>query len=138
HPDGAGITALRGAGYPLAILTFAAKAPLSRYMQFMHYVVLGIGYLRDMNFVTQPAVELYKSIASEIYNEAKLAGGILETKAWRALGAGKRWRGVVVLESPESLGGAIRESAKSGRIDYGEITFFGDMRYSAEGPATRK
>jgi glucose-6-phosphate isomerase len=138
HPDGTGITALRGAKYPLAVQTLAGRAPLSRYMQFMHHVVLGIGYLRTMNFVTQPAVELYKSIAAEIYEEAKSAGGIRETKAWKSLGAGRRWRGAVALESPESLARAIRESVQADRIGYGEITFFGDMRYSAEGRAMHR
>jgi len=138
HPEGKGITALRGAGYPMAALTFAAKAPLSHYMQFMHYVVFGLAYLRRMNFVTQPAVELYKTISSEIFAEAKAAGGIGETKAWKSLGAGKRWHGVVAPETPESLARAIGEAARAGKIEYGELTFFGDTRYSEDGRAMLK
>ena len=52
---------------PIAILTFPGKTPVSHYMQFIHYVVGGLGYLRKMNFVTQPGVELYKAIAAEIF-----------------------------------------------------------------------
>ena len=137
HPDALGITALRAGKFPVALLTFAGKAPLSRYMQFMHYVVFGLGYLRKMNFVTQPAVELYKAIASEIFAEAKTAGGIMETAAWKALPTARRWRGVVGLETPVSLAGAIRDAVKTGKVGYGELTFFGDTRYSEGGKAMR-
>ncbi|HVW86797.1 MAG TPA: hypothetical protein VHB50_19060, partial [Bryobacteraceae bacterium] len=134
HPEGDGITALRHARYSLAVLTFGAKAPLSRYMQFMHYVVFALGYLRKMNFVTQPSVELYKAIAAEIFAESKEVGGIPQTSAWKSLGSGKRWHGVVSLETPESLAAAIRKSGAS----YGELTFFGDLRYSESGHLMRK
>jgi hypothetical protein len=138
HPDADAVTALRAARYPLAILTFPASAPLSRYMQFMHYSVFGLGVLRNMNFVTQPAVELYKSIAAEIAEEAKREGGITETAAWKNAGSGRRWRGTVSLQSPESLASAIRESAASRRIQYAELTFLGEMRYSSDGKLMRK
>jgi glucose-6-phosphate isomerase len=146
HPEGPGITALRGAGYPMALLTFPGKAPLSSYMQFLHYVVFALGYLRKMNFVTQPAVELYKAITSEIVAEADEAVGVTETRAWKSLGnqsaqsgpKTRRWRGVVSLETPESLSRAIRDCAASAKINYGELTFFGDMRYSESGQRMRK
>ena len=141
HPDGAGITALRGAKYPMAVVTFPAKGTVSRYMQFIHYVVFALGYLRKMNFVMQPSVELYKAITSEIFAEAKEAGGIPKTKAWKALTGGKpirRWEGEVGLETPETLANAIRYSAENNRINYGELTFFGDMRYSEEGKLMRR
>ena len=140
HPDGDGITALRGAKYPMAVVTFPSKGQLSRYMQFIHYVVFALGYLRKMNFVTQPGVELYKAITSEIFTESKAAGGIVATKAWKTLGptASKRWHGVVSLETPETLANAIRYSAEGGKISYGELTFFGDTRYSEGGKLMRK
>jgi glucose-6-phosphate isomerase len=140
HPDGDGITSLRAAKYPMAVVTFPSKGVLSRYMQSIHYVVFALGYLRKMNFVTQPSVELYKAITSEIFTEAKNDGGIIQTKAWKTLGqsAAKRWHGVVSLETPESLANAIRYSADSNKISYGELTFFGDMRYSEEGKLMRK
>jgi hypothetical protein len=142
HPDADAITNLRSAHYPIAILTIPSAAPLSHYMQLIHYAVFGLGFLRNMNFVTQPAVELYKSIASEISAEAKELGGITATSAWKSLGAGsigaRRWRGVVSMETPESLAAAIRHAATSRRIEYGELTFFGDMRYSEGGKRMRK
>lgn len=142
HPDGDGITLLRAAKYPLAVVTFPSKGNVSRYMQFIHHVVFALGYLRKMNFVMQPSVELYKAITSEIYKEAESAGDIRETKAWKSLGGAmkqaKRWQGVVSLETPETLANAIRYSAESGKIHYGELTFFGDTRYSEGGKLMRK
>ena len=70
----AAIETLRRAGYPIAVVDLPSRTPLSRYMQFVHYAVFGIAYLRDMNFVTQPSVELYKSIASDIYSESTAGG----------------------------------------------------------------
>ena len=92
-----------------------------------------------MNFVTQPAVELYKAITSEIYKEAAEVGGIRESSAWKALtaGAGKRWKGVVGLETPETLAAAITGAFNHHKINYGELTFFGDTRYSEEGTQIR-
>lgn len=138
HPDADAITKLRSAHYPIAILTIPARAPLSHYMQLIHYAVFGLGFLRNMNFVTQPAVELYKSIAAEISEEAKRAGGITGTAAWKSLGASsrgaRRWRGAVSVETPESLAAAIRNAS----FEYGELTFFGDMRYSEGGKRMRR
>ena len=62
-------------GYPIAVLALDAGAPLSRYMQFLHYTVFGLGYLRSMNFVTQPSVELYKAITSPLARQAEKSGG---------------------------------------------------------------
>jgi len=39
---------LRRSGYPLASLTFPAEAPLSQYLQFIHYVVFALAWLRGM------------------------------------------------------------------------------------------
>ena len=133
HPNGDGITTLRTAGYPVAVLTFPRKTPLSAYMQFMHYVVFALGYLRKMNFVTQPSVELYKAIAAEIYRK-----GVNESPEWRELTNAKRWHNVVINESPDTLASAIRNAAAARHIEYGELTFFGDMRYSQTGQNMRK
>src|SRR5205085_2646292 len=67
--DAPKIMLLRRAGYPVAVLTLPAGTALSRYMQFVHYTVCGLGVLRNMNFVTQPSVELYKSITGRVYAE---------------------------------------------------------------------
>ena len=66
-PDAQKLAMLRRAGYPVAVVAFARGALLSRYMEFMHYAVFGMGKLRGMNFVTQPGVELYKSITNGLY-----------------------------------------------------------------------
>src|SRR5260370_36523302 len=69
-PDAHKVPLLRRAGYPVATLTFPARCDLSRYMQFMHYVVFGIADLRDMKVVTQPSAELYQSITNQLHASA--------------------------------------------------------------------
>lgn len=123
HPEARNITALRHAGYPVGIVTFPHAKPLSHYMQFMHYVVGGLGYLRKMNFVTQPSVELYKSIASEIYTKATAAGGTANLPVWRDL------------RVPHAK--ELAAQLKKQDFEYGELTWFGDLRYSEEGRAMR-
>jgi len=123
HPEAKQITALRHAGYAVAIVTCAAAKPLSYYMQYIHYVVGGLGYLRCMNFVTQPSVELYKPIASEIYKEAEAAGGTANTPHWQELR----------MPHPRELANKLNKLD----FEYGELTWFGDLRYSEEGRALR-
>ncbi len=141
--------ALRRAGYPVAVLTLPRRMVLSRYMQFIHYCVFGLAWLRDMNFVTQPGVELYKAIANRIHGESKRLGGIQKTAAWREiLGTERRskWRGRVTLHhwGVEAAGrtapqiyAAMVQAAIAGRNEYAELTFFGDTRFSARGRAVR-
>ncbi len=133
HPDAEKITDLRRAGYPMAIVTFDGDAPLSRYMQFIHYVVFGIAFLRDMNFVTQPGVELYKTIASEIFAEAREKGSAMKTAAWLKLEKdSQHWRGILNLSPAEYAKRLSRSRAR-----YAELTYFGDLRYTREGQAIR-
>jgi len=146
---------LRRAGYPLAVLTFPVEAHLSRYMQFMHYVVFGLAFLREMNFVTQPGVELYKSIANELHEEAQRAGGIESTRAWQEMTSSRKkaeWAGGITLyygdiqtspappkaEAPEIYGAILKKLASSREIRYAELTFFGDTRYNPQGRLLRK
>ena len=124
HPEARQITELRHAGYAIAILTFAAAKPLSHYMQFLHYVVGGLGYLRRMNFVTQPSVELYKQIATEIYAEAQAAGGTANIAQWRDLR----------MPYAKELAAMLKKQD----FEYGELTWFGDLRYSEEGRVMRE
>ncbi len=136
---------LRRAGYPLATLTLPRSTVLSRYMQFIHYAVFGLAWLRDTNFVTQPGVELYKAIANRLYADALKNGGIEKTAAWTARLASPRqskWRARVTLHHngvnasgrtapriyAELLGAALMAGA-----GYAELTFFGDTRYSPKG-----
>ncbi len=151
HPEAAKITRLRLTGYPLAVLTVPGSCLLSTYMQFIHYTVFGLAYLREMNFVTQPSVELYKSVAAEIHSEARQAGSIRQTHAWRQMTETARRarfgrltlyyhllpeeneaRG---LPAPERYACLLEHEVAAGRVRYGELTFFGDTRYSPRGAA---
>jgi glucose-6-phosphate isomerase len=153
HPDAPKIAALKRAGYPVAVLTAPSTASLSHYMQFVHYTVFGVAWLRRMNFVTQPSVELYKSIANRLHAEAQKVGGVEKTKAWTAMARSPRqarWRGAITLfydglnvetpgaDAPSVYGALIGAFARTRRIEYGELTFFGDTRYNPQGRAVRK
>jgi len=152
-PDARKVAMLRHAAYPVAALTLPAKCQLSRYMQFIHYVVFGMANLREMNFVTQPSVELYKSITNQLHASAEKLGGIEKTKEWRTMSNSTRratWRGRVTLfydritapdpapaAAPEIYAAILKRMHASREIEYGEMTFFGDTRYSASGRALR-
>lgn len=162
NPDTKKVAALRRAGYPLAILRLHGRCAVARYMQAIHYVVFGLGYLRNMNFVTQPGVELYKEIANELNQAAKKRSGIEKIKAWRSLASSQYrlpWRGglAVHLEplsrakllddalldcehgNAAAVYAAVIESLiKQKKVSYGELTYFGDTRYHAAGRALRR
>jgi hypothetical protein len=159
--DSAKVAALRRAGYPLAVLQLAGEPVLPRYMQLIHYTVFALGYLRNMNFVTQPGVELYKKIANEIYQQAKKAGGIERTSVWREQAGSPhriKWRGGLAVNfapliergllSEDRLNlenrnaaaiyaAALTELVEQRKVSYGELTFFGDMRYQPSGRQLR-
>jgi glucose-6-phosphate isomerase len=153
HPEARKIAALRRAGYPLAVLTAPGGSWLSSYMQFIHYAVFGVAYLREMNFVTQPSVELYKAITAEIYAEARRSGGIRRTAAWREMFTTPRQirSGRLTLyyhhlgapsggaaSAAEAYAGLLAHYAGERRVSYAELTFFGDTRYDARGAAVRR
>ncbi len=154
NAEAAKITLLRRAGYPVAVLTFPSRSSLSTYMQVMHYVVFGLAYFRKMNFVTQPGVELYKTITNRLHAEADKAGGIEVSKQWRAFWDTphqSRWRNRVTLRyehagvpvapkegTAPAIYAALIRSLFEQQCDYGELTFFGDMRYSKSGMAIRR
>jgi glucose-6-phosphate isomerase len=141
--------------YPLAVLQVPSDAPLSTYMQFVHYTVFGLGYLRSMNFVTQPSVELYKAITSRVAADAERAGGITMAAAWQRLinpATTLRCRGGVSLHYPHLASRAqgvkgdaaevyarLLASYLPGReVDTAELTFFGDTRYHEPGRRLRR
>jgi glucose-6-phosphate isomerase len=155
HPDAQKIALLRRAGYPVAVLSLPGSEPLSAYMQFIHYAVFGMACLRGVNFVTQPGVELYKSIAGKLHGEAVKAGGIEKTKEWRKMAESpchSRFRMCVTLRydrlpgaesmprrrASEVYAALLGALASARKVDYGELTFFGDTRYSPQGRALRK
>jgi glucose-6-phosphate isomerase len=148
------VSLLRRSGYPVAVLALPEGTPLSRYMQFIHYAVFGVAYLREMNFVTQPGVELYKAITNRIYSEARNAGGIDKSRAWLTFMKSDRrieWRGAITLhhshagtagntagmEAPQLYAHLVKQLHGEGKVDYAELTFFGDMRYSPRGRRMR-
>jgi hypothetical protein len=145
---------LRRAGYPVASLTLPNDTPLSRYMQFVHYMVFGLAWLRKINFVTQPSVELYKAITNKLYGESEKAGGIAKTKQWKQTEESPRksvWRGRVTLRwdrlpeeiqpqgatAPAVYAALLKHFTVDRQATYGELTFFGDTRYSVPGRALR-
>lgn len=162
NPDTEKVNALRRAGYPLAVLKLSGAAPVARYMQFIHYVVFGLGYLWKMNFVTQPSVELYKAITARIHRQARTKGGIDQTAAWaRFANSPLRlpWRGglTVNFEALAKLGlmndddfqsengnaaavyaSVLDRLARDGTVRYGELTYFGDSRYHRPGALLRR
>ncbi|MCC6369052.1 MAG: hypothetical protein IT165_36480 [Bryobacterales bacterium] len=146
---------LRRSGYPVAVVNFPAETVLSRYMQFIHHVVFGMGYLRKMNFVTQPSVELYKAITSRVAAEGKEAGGLEKTSLWREVRGGAKqakFPGGITLyynqvkaepapeakTAPEIYASLCRQLMADKSVSYAELTFFGDLRYAANGRAVRK
>ncbi len=148
------VALLRRAGYPVAVLTLAKDSLLASYMQFVHYAVFGLAWLRKINFVTQPNVELYKTIANKLFAESERSGGIAKTKEWKRTEESPRksvWRGRVILRwdrlpetvpvegstAPAIYAALLRHFFCSRQTTYGELTFFGDTRYSARGKAVR-
>jgi glucose-6-phosphate isomerase len=142
---------LKRAGYPVISLTIPRGRGPSAYMQFIHYAVFGLAWLRETNFVTQPGVELYKSIANRIYEEARKAGGIEKSTPWRRFFSApgrSTWRGRVTVHhgkrdaapgtpAPQVYAEMLSEQVSTRAVTYGELTFFGDTRYSSAGRALR-
>jgi hypothetical protein len=108
-----------------------------------------------MNFVTQPSVELYKAITNRLHGEAQKAGGIEKTSEWAASYSSQqraKYRNAVTLfydrlpagltaptgSAPEIYAGLLKSLAADRRIEYGELTFFGDTRYNPRGRAALK
>jgi len=143
-PDADKVALLRRAGYPVATFSFERGTTLAEYMQFVHYVVFGLAWLRDMNFVTQPGVELYKAVAARVIKSPHSAGPRTAVHA-------AKWRGGIILDyghlaahvanpkatAPAIYGSLVGALATERKVEYGELTFFGDTRYSARGRAMR-
>jgi hypothetical protein len=153
-PHAGKLPLLRRAGYPVASLTVPASTPLSRYMQFVHYAVFGLAWLRKINFVTEANVELYKYITGRLHAEAQRAGGITNTKEWlrsEKTCRSSTWRGRVTLRwdrlpagiepsgatAPAHFASLLKRMAAGREAEYGELTFYGDTRYSPRGRALR-
>lgn len=157
NPDAAKITALRRAGYPVAVVQISGDQPIPRYMQFIHYVVFGLGYLRNMNFVEQPGVELYKDYARKIDDQTQQKGNIDRTDAWRSVMKADtrlKWIGGLSVDfgpllhlgllteqdlkdchnnPTEVYARAVESLRQAKKISYAELTYFGDTRYQSTG-----
>lgn len=134
------VQALRRAGYPVIAVTFPKATILSTYMQFMHYAVFGLGWLRKMNFVTQPSVELYKAITSRLH--AAGGGDLIDAVSGHRYGRGltldTRFTQAPAGDAPAALALLLADQFGSGATSYGELSFFGDTRYSPLGRIARK
>lgn len=147
-PDKTGL--LRRSGYPVASLTLPRGTQLSTYMQFIHYTVFGLAFLRNMNFVTQPSVELYKTITNRLFAESQKVGGVEKCDEWQKMVTSPRrirHRGCVTLyydrlaldfdadklDAPTVYANIVKRLEADRRIEYAELTFFGDTRYSQRG-----
>jgi hypothetical protein len=106
-----------------------------------------------MNFTTQPGVELYKAIAARLFAAAGKTGSIEKTAAWRDMRGSPnqaKWRSGITLyfdrmprpdpcprSAAEIYATLLGGLAATRAVEYGELTFFGDTRYSAPGRALR-
>lgn len=146
---------LRREGYPVAHLTLEKGVPFSTYQQFIHYVVFGLGWLRQMNFVTQPSVELYKAITQPLYEHSRVTGSIESVPEWQKTKASPqqlKWKGGITFyfnrlpcgielkdrSAASAYAALLKQFSDARAIEYGEFTFFGDTRYSKKGQAVRK
>ena len=134
--NAAKVQALRRVGYPVAAVTFPKASSLSAYMQFMHYAVFGLAWLRQMNFVTQPGVELYKAWTAKLHASGDANGltSAVPHRLGRSVTLDTKFCPQARGESaPETLAWLIAFSFQNAGATYGELSFFGDTRYSAQG-----
>jgi hypothetical protein len=154
NPDAEKVPLIRRAGYPTAALNFAARTPLSAYMQFICYTMFGVAYLRRMNFISRPGVESVRGAAARVRALGERAGSLAKSPEWKSFADSPwqaKWRGSVTLHydclpdarqyasetAPDIYAHAIRARFRTGAASYAELTFFGDMRHSARGRALR-
>ncbi len=152
-PDKAAM--LRRAGYPLATLTFAKAASLSSYMQFVHFMVFGLSYLRRAKQSRSTCSDSYDSFAASILREASKTGGVEKSSLWRTLVNSTRrirHRGCISLyndwcdlpgaadqlDAPTLYATMLKRVLAQKEIDYAELVFFGDTRYCPQGRSVLK
>jgi hypothetical protein len=154
-PDPAKIGLLRRSGYPMAVLTLPHGASLSRYMQFLHHAVFGTARLGGMDSASAHGAEAQQSISEGIFAEAEEAGGAKRTACWKRMASSPRqaaFRSELTLhydrlnpdfepggmDAPQLYAAILGRLAADRSIEYGELTFFGDTRYSPAGIAARR
>ncbi len=152
-PDKTGL--LRRSGYPVASLTLPVGTPLSAFMQFIHYTVFGMAYLRDLKFVAPANAGSRGSIGHRLYQRSRKIGGVEKSEEWRAMVTSPRrvkHRNCVtlyydtvdidldtgVLDAPATYATIVKTLVAGEHIDYAELAFFGDTRYSQRGRSLLK
>jgi hypothetical protein len=108
-----------------------------------------------MNFITQPSGELYKGIANRLYRESIRKGGVEHCDEWQKTANSNRrarHRGAITLhydrlksrvsveglDAPSTYAAIVKQLLARDKIEYAELTFFGDTRYSPAGRSLRK
>ena len=154
-PDSAKIGLLRRSGYPVAVVTLPRGAPLSRYMQFIHYAAFGVARLRGIDTGGRPDAEAHAAASNRIFAEAEEAGGAKRTASWKSMASSPlqvAFRNELTLhydrvnidfepggmEAPQLYAAILGRLAADRRVEYGDLTFFGDTRYSSAGMAARR
>jgi hypothetical protein len=97
-------------------------------------------------------VELYKTIAGEIYADAQQAGSVSKTAAWCSMNGAPRqssWRHRLTMyydtvdaetdseDAATVYASLVRHLRQNRSVEYGELTFFGDLRLAPAGRAMR-
>jgi len=149
------VALLRRRGYPIACLTLPKGAVLSSYMQFIHYAAFGLARLRNLNFLAGVGRNPCQTVARNLLEELRSGGGMERSTAWQNLTSNSRkvrhrdslrlfWSlpdpelDSKVVDAPTLYASIVKQSARNNRIDYAELTFFGDTRYTARGKAVLK
>jgi hypothetical protein len=113
-----------------------------------------MAWLRGMSFRARPGADLQESIAKRILSEVQEAGGAAPA-CWKRMVSSKRqvaFRGDLTLhydrldlnfdtggmDAPQLYAAILRGLLADRRIEYGDLTFFGDTRYAPAGVAVRR
>ncbi len=152
-PDKTGL--LRRRGYPIACLTLPKGAPLSRYMQFVHYATFGLARLRHAGFLASEGAAPYRSIVKGLLEEPKTTSGMERSSEWQLMTTSPRrtrhrdslrlfWHllkfdvDATGLDAPAVYAAVLKHLLSNGSIDQAEFTFFGDTLYAPRGKAMLK
>jgi hypothetical protein len=132
---------IRRAGYPVAIVNFGSGTELATYLQFIHYVLFGIGWLRRLNFASELESQRAETLA-ETGGEWKHFLQTDRQAKWRA-SLTLRWNRIgwpeapVGKSAPETYAAVLKHYFANRAAEYADVHFFGDTRYAAQGKAIR-
>jgi len=146
---------LRRSGYPVATVTLPRGTMLSSFMQFIHYMVFGLAWLRDADLVSRSGVKYWQQTTERLFKKSQDAGGVEKLKEWKSPAASSRrvrHRGCVTLcydrlkldidagglDAPTTYALLLKKLLAEERVDHAGLVFFGDTRYSARGRSLLK